>query len=263
MNSEEMINKLEDLAERAIALDDLIQLEDIKRETYVLIKRYFGYDSDYLRQMGKVIFPLDEEGNKKVIEDTILRYLQITDTILSELKSSEKNENGSSRVFIVHGTDRKPVEELKEILSNVGLKPLVLEDLPGASNTIIEKLEKYSKVDFAFVILTPDDAAVPSESNLAWLTPLLSNKSGLDVSLQLATLFKRRARQNVILEFGYFIGRLKRNRVCCLYKGNIELPSDMHGICYLHFNESVNEVKDTIIGELKAANILPSYSMLS
>jgi predicted nucleotide-binding protein len=71
-------------------------------------------------------------------------------------------------------------------------------------------------------------------------------------------LLKDKARQNVILEFGYFIGRLGRSRVCCLYKGGLKLPSDMHGICYLHFNESVNEVKETIIEELKAANILPT-----
>jgi predicted nucleotide-binding protein len=56
----------------------------------------------------------------------------------------------------------------------------------------------------------------------------------------------------VVLEFGYFMGRLNRDRVCCLYKGNIELPSDMHGICYLHFNNSVNEIKQIILKELKA-----------
>ena len=67
---------------------------------------------------------------------------------------------------------------------------------------------------------------------------------------------KNRARQNVILEFGYFIGKLSRQKVCCLYKGNIELPSDMHGLCYLHFNNSVSEIKDAIIEELKAAAII-------
>ncbi len=56
------------------------------------------------------------------------------------------------------------------------------------------------------------------------------------------------------LEFGYFIGRLGRSKVCCLYKGDLELPSDMHGICYLHFNKSIDEVKETIFKELKAAS---------
>ena len=65
---------------------------------------------------------------------------------------------------------------------------------------------------------------------------------------------RMRARQNVVLEFGYFMGLLGRDKVCCLYKGDIELPSDMHGIVYVPFKESVNEVSDKIIKELKAAD---------
>jgi predicted nucleotide-binding protein len=68
-----------------------------------------------------------------------------------------------------------------------------------------------------------------------------------------AAFLKPRARQNVVLEFGYFIGLLGRDRVCCLYKGDIELPSDMHGIVYIPFKESVNEVRDKLIKELKVA----------
>jgi predicted nucleotide-binding protein len=66
---------------------------------------------------------------------------------------------------------------------------------------------------------------------------------------------KDRARQNVVLEFGYFIGKLGRGRVCCLYTGSIELPSDMHGICYVHFDNSINEVKETILKELEASRV--------
>ena len=62
-----------------------------------------------------------------------------------------------------------------------------------------------------------------------------------------------RARQNVILESGYFMVLLKRNRVCCLYKGDIELSSDMSGIIYKKFQESVKERFHEIIKELKAA----------
>lgn len=41
--------------------------------------------------------------------------------------------------------------------------------------------------------------------------------------------------------------------VCCLYKGDIELPSDMHGIVHIPFKEAANEVRDKIIKELKEA----------
>jgi len=66
-------------------------------------------------------------------------------------------------------------------------------------------------------------------------------------------LSEKRARQNVILEFGYFMGLLGRDRVCCLYKSGVRLPSDMQGICYVNFDDSVNEAKEMITKELKAA----------
>ena len=50
--------------------------------------------------------------------------------------------------------------------------------------------------------------------------------------------FNRRARQNVIMELGYFMGKLGRDRVCALYKGNVELPSDYQGVLYLDMEDS-------------------------
>lgn len=67
------------------------------------------------------------------------------------------------------------------------------------------------------------------------------------------SFLRNRARQNVVLELGYFIGKLSRDRVCCLHKGDVELPSDMHGIVYIFFKKSVNEVRHKIIKELKEA----------
>ena len=65
---------------------------------------------------------------------------------------------------------------------------------------------------FAVVLLTPDDMGCVAGSKI-------------DVAQ-----LKPRARQNVILELGYFIGRLGRTRVCALHKGNVELPSDYQGV---------------------------------
>jgi predicted nucleotide-binding protein len=112
--------------------------------------------------------------------------------------------------------------------------------------TIIEKLERYSQdIGFAFVVSTPDDVLFPA-------TKFSDNQYMPSVR---PPIF--RTRQNVILEFGYFIAKLGRLRVCCLYKGATQLPydipSDMHGIVYIPFNESVDEAKDMIMKELKAA----------
>jgi len=156
----------------------------------------------------------------------------------------------SKDIFLVHGRDRKAVKELKSMLKEFGLNPIVLHEQPSGSRTIVEKLEKYSDVGYAFVILTPDDVG----STLWNLDAILSNPEGLDIEdVFVMELMEKRARQNVILEFGFFIGLLGRDQVCCLYKGDVELPSDMQGIVYVPFEESVNEARDKIVKELKAA----------
>ena len=73
---------------------------------------------------------------------------------------------------------------------------------------------------------------------------------------------KPRARQNVVLEFGYFMGLLGRERVCCLHKRNVEIPSDMQGIVYIPFKESVNECREKIRNELIEAGFKPKSEKL-
>jgi predicted nucleotide-binding protein len=151
-----------------------------------------------------------------------------------EKEKTEKNENLpkiSRNIFIVHGRDMAPAYELARIIESLKLNPIILSEQPGGASTIIEKLEKHSDIGFTFILLTPDDIG-----GLADQDPDL----------------KRRARQNVVLEFGYFMGLLGRDRVYCLYKGNMELPSDMLGVSYAQFNNSIKEVYWYIVRELKA-----------
>lgn len=161
-------------------------------------------------------------------------------------KPSENRKILSRNVFIVHGRGYGPVRELQAILSEFGLVPIILHEQPSGSMTIIEKLERYSQdIGFAFIISTPDDA----------LFPAVKFPDSHYMPSVGPPIF--RARQNVVLEFGYFIAKLGRLRVCCLYKGATELPydmpSDMHGIVYIPFKESVDEARDMIVKELIAA----------
>jgi predicted nucleotide-binding protein len=159
----------------------------------------------------------------------------------------------SNKVFIVHGRSHEPMKELKVMLKEFGLNPIVLHEQPSGSRTLVEKLEKYSDVGYAFVILTPDDEGISSndfDKEILKKGPI--GRKATNATDSMLSKMRVRARQNVVLEFGFFIGLLGRDRVCCLYKGDIELPSDMHGIVYIPFKESVNEVRDKIVKELKA-----------
>lgn len=148
-------------------------------------------------------------------------------------------------IFISHGKDLEPLGELKKMLIEVGLTPVILSEQPSRGKTVMEKLEAYSDVGFVFVILTPDDLGGFVELGSKWSRP-----KRLRRFLKTA---HNRPRQNVILEFGFFVGKLGRDRVACLLKKPVEQPSDMQGIVYLSFKESLMEIKPDILKELKAA----------
>jgi predicted nucleotide-binding protein len=148
-------------------------------------------------------------------------------------------------IFLSHGKDLKPLAELKQMLVEFGLKPVILSEQPSGGKTVMEKLEANSNVGFAFVILTPDDLGGFVEMGSKWSRPQRLRKF-------LKTAHNR-PRQNVILEFGYFVGKLGRDRVACLLKKPVEQPSDMQGIVYLSFKESLTEIKGEIAQELRAA----------
>jgi predicted nucleotide-binding protein len=144
------------------------------------------------------------------------------------------------RVFIVHGHDVPARKELELLLRQLRMEPIVLMALPAQGETIIEKLEHYlvehDNVGFACVLLTPDDEG---------------HRVGK------ADEKRFRARQNVVLELGMVMGRMGRGRVAILHKGSVELPSDIGGLVYHSFKESVDEVKTQLFQDLRNAGFDP------
>ena len=137
----------------------------------------------------------------------------------------------SKKVFVVHGHDDGMRETIARFLEKLGLCPIILNEQPNAGKTIIEKFENSSEgVGYAVVLLSPDDIGYPKERP--------DDK-------------KPRARQNVILELGYFVAKLGRRGVCALHKGDVEIPSDYYGVLYLkmdsHWQISLaKEIKEVI-----------------
>lgn len=136
-------------------------------------------------------------------------------------------------IFIVHGHDEEAKQTVARFIEKLKLNSVILSERPNEGRTIIEKFEKHSNVGYAIVLLTPDDMGYPREE---------PEKT------------RPRARQNVILELGYFVGRLTRSKVCALYKGSVEMPSDFHGVIYLPMDEA-DGWKLKLASELKSAGI--------
>ena len=142
---------------------------------------------------------------------------------------------GNKNVFIVHGHNEAKKLELKSFLSDLGLRPIILHEQDDMGGTVIEKFEHYApQCAFAFILLTPDDK----------------------LQIRDSTDDKWRARQNVIMELGWFMARLGRLRVLLLYKGKLEIPSDILGVLYLEFNKSVLEVAEPIRARLKRVGLI-------
>lgn len=137
------------------------------------------------------------------------------------------------KVFIVHGHDHGTKEMVARFVEKMGLEAIVLHEQLSRNMTIIEKVERYSDVAFAVVLLTPDDMGYP--------------KSSPDKA-------KGRARQNVVLELGYFTGRLGRGRVCCLVGEGVEIPSDYTGVVYTGI-DSGGAWRLTLAREMGAAGL--------
>ena len=115
------------------------------------------------------------------------------------------------KVFISYGRDEEVKKTVAKFVEDLGLKPITLDEQPSKGQTLIDKFEETAdEAGFAIVLLTPDDIGSSKATGKR----------------------KPRARQNVILELGYFFRSLGHERVCALYKEGVELLSGVPGLVY-------------------------------
>ena len=214
-----------------------------------LIKQVVSENSAPMKMLAMGL-EADTEGNyqdkfniaKSNIIEALRKTLEITkqDTFNELRKSSSKSTSTvfSNKIFVVHGHDHTLKAEVENFLHTIGLESVVLHRKPDEGQTIIEKFEKHSDVGYAFILLTPDEIAYTID------------QEKVDDKERRKEL---RTRPNVIFEFGYFVGKLGRNRVCCLYKGDVTLPSDLSGLIYKKITTTVENEGFSLIKELKAA----------
>jgi predicted nucleotide-binding protein len=142
-------------------------------------------------------------------------------------------ETDSRRIFVVHGHGHGQKETVARFLGKLDLEPIILHEQPDKGKTIIEKFESHAaEARCAVVILTADDIAsskaTPEQKEL-------------------------RARQNVIFELGFFVGKLGRQRTFALVEKGVTLPSDIHGVVYIPLDNV--EWRSLLVRELKAAGL--------
>jgi predicted nucleotide-binding protein len=144
------------------------------------------------------------------------------------------------RIFLVHGHSEEVLHMTARFLEKLNQEVIILREQPNQGRTIIEKFEDHADVGFAIVLLTADDRGGPINKTFEELTP--------------------RARQNVIFELGYFIGKLGRKRVCALYTPEVEIPSDYSGVLYVQFDEH-GAWRLALAKEMKAAGFIVDMNL--
>lgn len=139
----------------------------------------------------------------------------------------EKIEKNTKKVFVVHGHNNALKVEVARTIELLGLKAIILHEQEDFGNTIIEKFEaNATDVGFAVILLTSDDLGV-SKKDIA----KEEKEKGYKAE------YKERARQNVVFEMGYFIGKLDRAHVFELMENGVEKPGDIDGIIYTSVDE--------------------------
>ena len=208
-------------------------LDETKSLSYSLYKQISENDYNWMIQKG---FELFEGGklynNLEKLNRTFYGYFgQAIQDIVdanSEFENPKPSNNKNDTVFIVHGHDNELKQEVQILLNRAGVNSIVLHEQADKGRTIIDKLlDETKKAGYAIALLTPDD--------------ILENDL-------------KRARQNVILEIGYFIGLLGKERLRLIVKQNVEIPTDLQGILYEKYDEN-GAWKIKLLKELQAVGI--------
>lgn len=231
------------------------QLDACKRRTDMLARRIFGDDSKYLEDLSRIRFypmvyvgDMTEEDYRPSWNNGKAELLNLINTMIEErVLFGPALEGGKEAVahraeqlmeqsvFIVHGHDEEMKQSVARTLEKLGLTALILHEQPNGGRTVIEKFMDYGQVaSFAVVLLSPDDLAYQAQED--------------------PSQARFRARQNVVLELGFFLGKLGRSRVVVVHReaDKFEMPSDFAGVLFVPYDRR-GTWQYELVRELKGA----------
>lgn len=209
--------------------------------TRQIMMEYMGLHLDFANNAGSVSLDLHNPAlNNSIarLESIVERlplYVTRNNSSIPVTVSAVSCHSNSRDVFIVHGHDNELKHTVARYLTSLQLNPIILHEQASAGRTIIEKFEEHSNACFAVVLLTPDDQG-----------RIAKHDSVLPLN--------KRARQNVIFEWGFFLAKLGRRNVCGLVGNDLELPSDMNGVLSVPVYEG-SDWKIRLAQEMSAAGV--------
>lgn len=237
MSNIELLRGLLEKAENLKFGDDA-ELDELRKKSELYIRKVFGEDSKYIKEIHNIsfhpmVFPSSHDIKVDFWGRGKTKFINTINTMIEELvlfsgnsephvasKDIGSDMKKSRKVFIVHGHDEAMKESVARCLEKLDLEAIILHEKSDKGRNILQKLEEEgSEASFAIVLLSGEDICM-SDGN--------------------PDVVKTRARQNVILELGYFIGTLGRQNVLVLYNPdeNFEMPSDYSGILYTEYDKS-------------------------
>jgi predicted nucleotide-binding protein len=228
----EHLSSLLDQIDRLPHRDDH-ELDALKKRVEMIVRNVFGETSKYLKDLSNIsfypmVYPADESYSESSWNSGVASLRNLIHTMMEELELFGATVappaydpdvaaiDSADRVFVVHGHDEAAKSKVARFVERLGLTAIILHERADGGKTIIEKFEHESAAaSFAVVLLTGDDIVAVRNSNAEALP---------------------RARQNVVFELGYFVGRLGRARVVALREPGVEMPSDYAGVVYIELD---------------------------
>lgn len=234
------------ISNKVISSDPEFRAWRAKAERFLIEK--FGQDSyerNLLTKTSFSVFSLSKVSrseNVRACKEGLEQSKAIFFTYLEDLKEDVITEPAIAKtlsfdkVFIVHGHDGELKQSVARIVEKQGIEAIILSEQANKGRTIIEKFEDYSDVGGAICLFTADDYG-RAKKDIADST---------------------RARQNVVLETGYFMGKLGRDHVVLLADKGIEMPSDLSGVVYT----DTAKWEIDLLKELKAMGYIVDFNKL-
>lgn len=223
-----------------------------KSKTERFLINYFGKESYEVSHFNAVEFKFSMYAPGRTAADYFQKCQNgleeckgVFETYLHEMENEEqspekllisKNARSFQKVFIVHGHDHALKQEVARIIEKQGIEAIILSEQANGGKTIIEKIEENSDVGAAICLFTGDDYGRAKD----------------------ATSENLRARQNVVFEAGYFMGKLGRGNVILIASPDIEIPSDLQGVVYTNKDMWQTDV----LRELKAIGYNVDFNKL-